>query len=125
VNKNKKLIKIRNNLSKNIPSIGTWQQIPNASISEILGRTGYDWVAIDLEPGSISIHQLPSLFRSIELGNTLPLARLANGKEKDCKQVMDAGAAGIIVPMVESALYLEKIRKRIYWPPVSSLHKKF
>ena len=69
---------IRNKLENNKVSIGTWQQISNASISEILGQAGYDWVAVDMEHGSISTHQLPDLFRAIELGGTLPLARIAN-----------------------------------------------
>lgn len=38
-------------------------QLPDASIEEILGRAMYDWVAIDIERGAISQHQLPDLFR--------------------------------------------------------------
>ena len=52
---------IREKLIAGKVSIGTWQQIPDASISEILGKSGYDWVAIDLEHGSISKNQLPNL----------------------------------------------------------------
>jgi 2-dehydro-3-deoxyglucarate aldolase len=82
-----------------------------------VGQAGYDWVAVDLEHGSIGIHQLPDLFRSLELGNTLPLVRLAEGSEKDCKQALDAGAGGVIVPMIESAEQLEKVRNSCNWPP--------
>ena len=49
------LKKIRKKLQNNQVSIGTWQQIPQASISEILGQAGYDWVAVDMEYGSISV----------------------------------------------------------------------
>ena len=41
---------IREKLQNGKASIGTWQQIPHASISEILGHAGYDWVAVDIEP---------------------------------------------------------------------------
>ena len=41
-------------------------QIPNASIAEILGKSNYDWVAIDLEHGSFSLENLPNIFRSLE-----------------------------------------------------------
>ena len=108
---------IRKKLKNNQASIGTWQQIPNASISEILGQAGYDWVAVDMEHGSISTHQLPELFRAIELGGTLPLARIAESKPKDCKQALDAGAGGIIAPMIESANQLSTIRDACCWPP--------
>ena len=67
-----KIIQIRKDLKNDLVSLGSWMQIPNASVAEILGQAGYDWVAVDLEHGSIGIHQLPDLFRSLELGNTLP-----------------------------------------------------
>lgn len=92
-------------------------QIPHPSVAEIMGQAGYDWVAVDLEHGSIGVHQLPDLFRALELGGTLPLARLAQGQTKDCKQALDAGSGGVIVPMVESASQLEKVRDACRWPP--------
>ena len=108
---------IRKNLKQGGYSIGSWMQIPHPSIAEIMGQSGYDWVAIDMEHGAISVHQLPDLFRALELGDTLPLVRVAHGNEKDCKQALDAGAGGIIVPMVESARQLEKVRDVTRWPP--------
>jgi 2-dehydro-3-deoxyglucarate aldolase len=92
-------------------------QIPHASIAEIMGQAGYDWVAVDMEHGAISACQLPDLFRALELGSTLPLARVAQGEVKDCKQVLDAGAGGVIIPMVETAEQLEKVRNMVRWPP--------
>jgi len=108
---------IRKNLKHGGYSVGSWMQIPHPSIAEIMGQSGYDWVAIDMEHGAISVHQLPDLFRALELGDTLPLVRVAHGNEKDCKQALDAGAGGIIVPMVESAKQLEKVRDVTRWPP--------
>lgn len=108
---------IREKLRSGGHSIGSWIQIPHPSIAEIMGQAGYDWVAVDMEHGAVSAHQLPDLFRALELGNTLPLARLAQGHTKDCKQVLDAGAGGVIVPMVESAEQLDKVRDAVRWPP--------
>jgi 2-dehydro-3-deoxyglucarate aldolase len=115
-----KINSIREKLQNDQTSIGTWQQIPHASISEILGQAGYDWVAVDIEHGSISVNQLPDLFRAIELGGTLPLARIAESKPKDCKQALDAGAGGIIAPMIETAKQLKLIRDACCWPPVGT-----
>ena len=109
--------KIRNKLNIGEYSLGSWIQIPNASIAEIMGSADYDWVAVDLEHGSISTEILPDLFRAIELGGTLPLARLAQSSAKDCKQALDAGAGGVIVPMIESAKELIEVKQNSSWPP--------
>jgi len=92
-------------------------QIPHASIAEIMGQAGYDWVALDLEHGAMALHQLPELCRALELGGTLPLVRVAEGLAKDCKQALDSGAGGVIAPMVESAEQLLQIRDWCRWPP--------
>jgi 2-dehydro-3-deoxyglucarate aldolase len=108
---------IRKKLNTNGVSIGSWMQIPHSSIAEIMGQSNYDWIAVDMEHGAISVHQLPDLFRALELGNTLPLVRLAHCHSKDCKQALDAGAGGVIVPMIGSADQLIKVRDSIKWPP--------
>ncbi len=111
---------IRHRLSSGGITVGSWIQIPHASVAEVMGRAGYDWVAVDMEHGTISLHQLPDLFRALELGGTLPLVRLAQGYPKDCKQALDAGAGGVIVPMVESAEQLVAVRDACCWPPTGS-----
>jgi len=111
---------IRKKLNNGGISIGSWMQIPHPSIAEIMGQSNYDWVAVDMEHGAISAHQLPDLFRALELGNTLPLVRLAHGHPKDCKQALDAGAGGVIVPMIESADQLIKVRDATRWSPSGS-----
>lgn len=111
---------LRDRLRQGGYSIGSWMQVPHSSVAEIMGQAGYDWVAVDMEHGAIGAHQLPDLFRALELGGTLPLVRLAHGHMKDCKQALDAGAGGVIVPMVESASQLEQVRDACRWPPAGS-----
>jgi 2-dehydro-3-deoxyglucarate aldolase len=111
------LKEIRARLRAGGHSIGSWMQIPHPSIAEIMGQAGYDWVAVDMEHGAVAVNQLPDLFRALELGNTLPLARIAQGHPKDCKQALDAGAGGVIVPMIESAEQLIAVGDACRWPP--------
>lgn len=120
MNRWKKILEIRKALAENKPSIGSWMQIPDSSVAEIMGQAGYDWVAVDMEHGAIGVHQLPDLFRALELGGTLPLVRLAEGKSKDCKQALDAGAGGLIVPMVETAAQLTQVSDACRWPPTGT-----
>jgi 2-dehydro-3-deoxyglucarate aldolase len=111
---------LRERLRRGAVSCGSWIQIPHASVAEILGQADYDWVAVDLEHGAIGHHQLPDLFRALELGGTLPLARLAEGHPTDCKHALEAGAGGVIVPMIESAEQLARVRDACRWPPAGS-----
>lgn len=98
-------------------SLGSWMQIDNASVAEIMGNAGYDWIAVDLEHGHFSLSRLPDLFRALELGGTLPFVRLARGRSKEIKQALDAGACGFIIPMVESADDLKRCISQAYYPP--------
>jgi 2-dehydro-3-deoxyglucarate aldolase len=120
MNRLEKIRSIRKRLEKDEPSIGSWMQIPHSSVAEIMGQAGYDWVAVDMEHGSVVAHQLPDLFRALELGGALPLVRLAQGQAKDCKQALDAGAGGVIVPMVNSAEQMANVRDACCWPPAGT-----
>ena len=117
MNRFKLITEIREKLRSGKASIGSWMQIPHGSVAEILGHAGYDWVAVDLEHGSISTHQLPDLFRALESYGTLPLVRVSETHPKDCKKSLDAGAGGVILPMVESANQLKAIIENCAWPP--------
>tara|TARA_R100000234_G_scaffold89068_1_gene57425 strand:- start:767 stop:1552 length:786 start_codon:yes stop_codon:yes gene_type:complete len=105
---------IRTLLSIGKVSLGGWMQIPSPEIAEIMGKVKFDWVAVDMEHGSIGIDQLPNIFRAMEINNTLPVARIAN--ESQAVRAMEAGAAGIIVPNIESAEDVEKIYSCIQYP---------
>ena len=120
MNRSKSINSIRERLKGGGVSIGSWIQIPHPSIAEIMGQAGYDWVAIDMEHGAVSTHQLPDIFRALELGGTLPLARLAKGGITECKHALDSGAGGVIVPMIESLEQVEKVKNAICWPPTGT-----
>ena len=120
MNKPKAIHAIRNRMKRGQPSVGSWMQIPHGSVAEIMGNAGYDWVAVDMEHGSITVAQLPDLFRALELGGTLPLVRVAEGAARDCQQALDAGAGGIIVPNIQSADHLIAVRGACRWPPAGT-----
>lgn len=98
-------------------SVGSWMQLPDQSVAEIMGRAGYDWIAVDLEHGHFSNAMLPAMFRAIELGGTLPFARVADIDRAGIKAALDAGAQGLIFPMVESAGQLAAAISWSRYPP--------
>lgn len=108
---------VRSQLQAGKPTIGSWMQLADSNVAELMARAGYQWIALDLEHGHFSNHQLPDLFRAIELGGALPLARVASPTVINCRQALDAGAAGVVIPMITSASQLEPIVSGCHWPP--------
>ena len=104
-------------LKKGESTIGTWIQISSPDVAEILGKAGYEWVAVDLEHGGFSRSVLKDIFRALELNNTVPLARVAQCTPQNIKEALDAGAQGIILPMIESKAQLEDGISWSYYPP--------
>jgi 2-dehydro-3-deoxyglucarate aldolase len=111
------IINLRQKLKLREVSIGSWMQINSPDVAEIMGKGSFDWIAVDMEHGSISHSDLPNIFRALELGGTLPLARIAEGTLSNCKQALDAGAGGLIAPMIMDAEHLEQIISWCCWPP--------
>ena len=93
---------IRQNLASDKPTVGTWLQFPSPDCAEIMAKAGYDWVACDMEHGSFGHGLLPDIFRAIEVGGAVPFARLPLAEKSWIKAALEAGAQGLIFPMIES-----------------------
>lgn len=93
---------LKNKLKSNTLTIGSWITLGHPSIAEILASAGYDWLVVDLEHTTISIEHAGELIRVIDLCGVAPLVRLTSNHPDQIKRVMDAGAHGIVVPMVSS-----------------------
>ena len=98
-------------------SIGTWQSLPNEAIAEIFAKAGYEWIVIDLEHSSININQAEQLIRVIDLAGSKPFVRLSGHDSAQIKRVLDAGAKGILAPMIETLNQIESIISACYFPP--------
>ena len=98
-------------------SIGTWLSLPNESVAEIFAKAGYEWVVIDLEHSAININQAEQLIRVIDLAGSKPFVRLSGHSPSQIKRVLDAGAKGILAPMVESQAQIESIVAACHYPP--------
>ena len=101
-------------------SIGTWQSLPNESIAEIFAKVGYKWIVIDLEHSSININQAERLIRVIDLAGSKPFVRLSGHDAEQIKRVLDAGAKGILAPMIETTNQMEKVISACRYPPLGS-----
>jgi len=95
-------IALKDKLASNQLSIGSWISIGSPIIAEILANAGFDWLVVDLEHSVITIEQAGDLIRVIDLAGPSPLVRLTSNDANQIKRIMDAGAHGIVVPMVNS-----------------------
>ena len=98
-------------------TIGSWITLAHPAIAEIMARSGFDWLTIDLEHSVITIREAEELIRVIELCGVAPLVRLSSNDPVQIKRVMDAGAHGIIVPMVNSAEEAQRAVDSVRYPP--------
>ena len=116
-NRLKSLKHLRNKFKNKQVSVGSWIQTGSSDVGEIMSDAGYEWLVIDMEHGSISASILPDMIRAIELNNCLPFVRVPEKEQYFCKNALDAGAAGILIPDVRSADQMKKIVDWCSWPP--------
>lgn len=107
----------KKDLSAKKVSLGCWLTLAHPAIAEIMSNAGFDWIAVDLEHSVININEAEELIRIIDLCGVTPLVRLTSNNEEQIKRVMDAGACGIIVPMVKTVEDVNKAINSIKYPP--------
>lgn len=93
---------VRRRLQAGEASIGTWLSLPSPEVCEYVGRLGFDWMVADAEHNAMDILTLSRMFTAIAATNTAPMVRIPWNDPLWFKQVLDAGAWGIVVPMVNS-----------------------
>jgi len=100
--------------------LGSWIQIGHPAVAEIMAAAGFDWLAIDLEHSVISLREAEDLIRVIDLKGVKPFVRLSSNNPEQIKRVMDAGAHGVIVPMVKTREDVEQAVGAVKYPPNGS-----
>ena len=99
-------------------TMGSWLTLASAGIAEILAGAGFDWLVVDLEHSAIPIDVAAEMIRVIDLMGVSPLVRLTSNDANQIKRVMDAGAHGIVVPMVNSRADAEAAVAATRYAPV-------
>ncbi len=97
---------------------GPFQGIGSVAISEILVSNGFDWILVDMEHGQIDLETAGDLFAAIKRGGCSALARVPGNDQATIKRVLDAGAMGIMIPLVNSKTEAERAVKNCLYPPL-------
>lgn len=96
---------------------GSWIQIGHPAVAEVLSEAGFEWIAVDLEHTDIGMETFCGVARGMHGRGTIPMARVRENNTLAIRQVLDAGAQGVIVPLVNSAAEAEKAVKAAKYPP--------
>jgi 2-dehydro-3-deoxyglucarate aldolase len=110
-------INLKRRIAENQILLGSWITLSHPAIAEIMAYAGFDWLVIDLEHSVITIGEAEVLLRTIGSAGVAPLVRLTSNDADQIKRVMDAGATGIVVPMVKSRQDSEAAVAAVYYPP--------
>lgn len=100
------------------PAAGLILNCHAPALVEIAGYAGFDFVMIDCEHGPLEPAEVESMVRAAELAGIAPLVRVPSGEPHVALRVLDVGAAGVIVPRIESAATARRAIDSVFYPPV-------
>lgn len=110
---------IQDAFSNREEQVGFWIAIGHPTSAEITSQFDFDFVVIDGEHTDSSFETIASLVRAVEAssGTAAPLVRVSWNDPAEIKRVLDLGARGILVPMVESAENARDVVDAVRFPP--------
>lgn len=98
-------------------TIGCWLSLANAYSAEAISKLGFDWVCIDLQHGIIDYTDLAVMLPAISNSDATPIVRVPWNEPYEIMKVLDAGAYGVIVPMVNNRQEAEQAVSSCRYPP--------
>lgn len=109
---------LKEKLQKNELSLGSWLTIPHQSVIEIMATAGFEWLTIDIEHAAIGIESVMNLIGHIQGNGMQALVRVSKNEEVVIKRILDAGADGVIVPMIKNKMEAQEAVDFVKYPPI-------
>lgn len=101
-------------------TLGGWCVIPSGFGAELVGRCGFDWACVDTQHGLIGYDQMTAMVQALSITRTPALVRVAWNQPDHIMKALDAGAQGVIVPMVNTADDARRAVGAAKYPPVGT-----
>jgi 4-hydroxy-2-oxoheptanedioate aldolase len=101
-------------------TIGAWLSLANTHSAEMMANAGFDWLCVDLQHGMMDYGDLRHMLPAISTTETTPIVRVAANIPDQINKVLDAGAMGVIVPMVNNRAEAAAAIAACRYPPVGS-----
>ena len=98
-------------------TLGAWCLLPNALSAEMLAKGGFDWVLVDMQHGCMDYETALNMIRAIDLGGVTPLVRVPWNEPGIIGRMLDAGAMGVVVPMIQNAEDARRAVDACLYPP--------
>ncbi|MBM7571230.1 HpcH/HpaI aldolase family protein [Aquibacillus albus] len=111
--------KVKQNMNEGKPSVGVIIGIYSPSLVEMFGHAGYDFIIIDHEHGVYGWTEMENMIRAAHLVDLVPIVRV-DYDPSSIQKVLDLGALGIQVPMVNSKEDAENVVRRAKYPPIGT-----
>ena len=99
------------------PRVGTWVKIPSTVTLEIVARTPFDFIVVDLEHSVIGLDWLQTACAIAQGHETSVLVRMPDASGRDVQRVLDAGVDGVVVPQIRSADEAANVVAAATFPP--------
>jgi len=112
--------RIRQKWKEGQPAIVAWLQIPSAFSAELIAAAGFDGVVVDLQHSVIDFFQAVEMLTAIEARGCEPIVRPSENGFTEIGKLLDAGASGIIAPLVDDAGGAGALVDAIHYPPTGA-----
>jgi len=111
---------VKAKLREGKPTFGTWLSLGNLHATRVLARMGFDWLAFDMEHSAFDWSHAATIFATVADAGCVPLVRVPEGDHYCIKRVLDAGAWGIVVPMVDTVEQASTAIAAAKYPPAGT-----
>src|SRR6187401_3615837 len=108
---------VKKTLKEGKPSVGTWLSLGSITAARFMARSGLAWLTVDLEHSLVDWETATHMFASIAEGGCTALARVPANRHDHIKRVLDNGAHGVVVPMVNTREEAEAAVSAMFYPP--------
>lgn len=96
---------------------GAWLSLPGPHTAEIVARAGFDYVCVDMQHGLADYADAVAMLQAISLGDSTPVVRVPWNEQGIIGRMLDAGAMGIVVPMVNTVVDAEAAVRSCRYAP--------
>lgn len=98
-------------------TVGAWLSAPSGHTAEVMAHAGFDWLCVDMQHGLIAEADAFDMLRAISTTDTVPFVRVPWNEPWIIMKVLDAGAYGIVVPLVNNREEAERAVWAAKYPP--------